>query len=179
MNKIINITREDVPAFVFRLHKDFIVNSGITSEDNRIVKYFQRMFKLNGWSQLFCGDFNNEFVGFNNALRNIGENNDFSNFAIDIPVLKQSVITRFINNFNKETKARTPQILTIETIIHKDTSTGYVHGEFSKIFRQRISGFHNHGSMGRYTTTTITDVEKAMKTAYCRMFHVKQVEKPE
>lgn len=184
-----------MPAIALRLHKDFIANSDIISENNRIVEYFQKIFKLNGWSQLFCGDFNKEFVGFNNALHNVGENNDFINFMIDIPVLKQegtikwkrffeilaslTVITHFINNFDKETKARTPQILTIKTVIHKDTSIGYIHGEFSKIFRQWMSSSHNYGSMGGYTTTTITDAEKAMKTAYCRMFHVKQVEKPE
>jgi hypothetical protein len=76
--------KEDVPALVLRVHKDFIANPPVeVKTDSPAVVYYQERL---GFSS-FVADFTKNF-GFDDALINQGEKNDFVEFLIALPQTK-------------------------------------------------------------------------------------------
>ncbi len=77
--------REDIPALVLRIHKDFVAHITIKiTPDAPIVKHFQEKCGF----KLFVADFNGNF-GFDNTLINQGEKEDFIEYLIELPQIKQ------------------------------------------------------------------------------------------
>lgn len=207
--------REDVPAIILRIHKDFIVKTDSIYENHHMLEYFKEIVEFDVSIDSFCGDFNKEFIGFNKVLRNIGISSDFVEFLIDIPSLvcfsnnpcrscggsgnsyindsfcffcdgkgkdrlidwkkafdlsaSMSIITQFLYINRVLTGSQFPQLLTVKTTTSKDSHGVSLGGEFGPAFRQWLNG------LGDYMV--IAEAEKAMKLSYCKMFHVKQVER--
>jgi len=75
------------PAIVFRIHKDFIKNSNLSSENLDkfwLVKDLMDKFKF----AEFSGDFNKD-IGFNRVFKRRGEKDNFIEFLIKIPRVKK------------------------------------------------------------------------------------------
>lgn len=76
--------QEKKPAIILRIHEDFIKDFKPTSESSVLVRHFMEEFKFTD----FAGNLNSDF-GFNKALKFVKEKNDFSEFLIELPVVRK------------------------------------------------------------------------------------------
>jgi hypothetical protein len=90
-----NIVWKDIPCWyellwndklVLRVHKDFANIATIVEEDLPIVSYFMKEFRFSSWK----GDIKKDF-GFDNALKYKGDKDDFVEFFIPIPKVKEYI----------------------------------------------------------------------------------------
>lgn len=81
-----------IPAIILRIHKDFIKNfirdGGAVSYKASIIKGLKRELKVFKYLHHFEDNFEKN-IGFEGVFRRLGENGEFIEFAVDIPVIKK------------------------------------------------------------------------------------------
>ncbi|HRY52309.1 MAG TPA: hypothetical protein P5089_00455 [Candidatus Portnoybacteria bacterium] len=77
--------QEKPPAIMLSIHQDFIKNNTrILKPELPLIKHFQKEFNFDS----FCGELNKDF-GFNSAFLYQGEKDNFAEYLIPIPKIKQ------------------------------------------------------------------------------------------